>query len=63
MAARLGRVLNGICCVVALILGGAGVYAFFNAPESPEFMGGLLILFAAMVYGVGRAIRYVLAGY
>ena len=63
MAARLGKVLYWICCGAALLLGVAGVYAFSNAPADPEFFGGLFVFIAAIVYGVGRAIRYVLAGH
>ena len=56
---RLGRVLYWAFCIIAgiaALLG--GLYAYI-APESEWF---LLLIFAAVVWLMGRVIRYILAG-
>ena len=63
MAARLGYVLYWAGCVLAVVFGGFGIAAYYNAPDSDRWplvivLGGI----AVIVWLIGRACRFILAG-
>lgn len=59
MAARLGVVLYWLAIIVALLLAALGVVALFG--ETP-LMSLIAFIPAGIVWAIGRAILYVLAG-
>jgi hypothetical protein len=60
MIARLGNVLYWAACGVAALLGALGAYEFFVHKDSAAMIG--LALFGLIVWLVGRACQYILAG-
>ncbi len=65
MLARLGIAIYWLCCLLAAIIAGLGVAAWYDR-FSTVSNGPIVIFFfaaaAAIVWGIGRAVRYVLAG-
>jgi len=63
MAARLGIILYWLGCIVAAFIVSAAI-AFYVTEGSADDLPavGFLILIAAIVWAIGRACRYVLAG-
>ena len=59
MAARLGIVLYWVGIIIALALGAMGMLVFSG--DNP-LMSVFFFISAGIVWGIGRAIRYVLAG-
>ncbi len=63
MAERLGWALYWIACGLAVLiaLGGTG-FLFFGTEPILRAIGAIIVVVAALVWGLGRLIRYVLAG-
>jgi hypothetical protein len=63
MAERLGNVLYWIGCICAVAIAGIGVILYLGEPghAAPAILLAFLV-FALIALGIGRAIRYVLAG-
>ncbi len=59
MGARLGQVLYWVGSIMAGLLALAGVFVLFG---SKPLMSLLFLIPAAIVWGIGRAMLYVLAG-
>jgi hypothetical protein len=70
MVARLGQVLYWAFCAIAvgLLLWGLGlsIFLYVEARDEEPYLfllyGAVFVVFAVISYGVGRAVRYVLAG-
>lgn len=62
MVARLGHVLYWLCCIVAAIILAAFVARVANGVREDFFDFFLFVIIAFVVWLIGRAIRYVLAG-
>lgn len=63
MLFRLGQVIYWAGCIMAALSIGTLAYGIINwgIPGETELV--IFIGFAAFVWGIGRAVRYVLAGY
>lgn len=64
MIERLGNALYWLCNIVAALVTMWGVWMYLteNASGSEHFLGLFAFVFALAIYGLGRGIRYVLAG-
>jgi hypothetical protein len=65
MAARLGRVLYWLGCIIGAVVVLVVVAVAFINPGLAEDRGiivGLGIVLGAISWGIGRALRYILAG-
>ena len=60
MIARLGNVLYWAACGIAALSGALGAFEFFVHKDAAAMIG--LALFAIIVWLVGRAGQYILAG-
>jgi multisubunit Na+/H+ antiporter MnhG subunit len=65
MVARLGNALYWAGCVLAILIIGFGILAFFNDPIAARRPGLVMVVTATssvVIWLVGRAIHYVLTG-
>lgn len=64
MAARIGRVLYWIGCIIAVLLVLLGIFFAFLAETTNGVVGGLtaFIPYAVLAWLIGRVCRYFLAG-
>jgi hypothetical protein len=60
MVERLGNALYWLCNMVAALIVLCGVLMSISGPEHFYVIAGIIIALA--IYGLGRGIRYVLAG-
>jgi len=60
MIERLGNALYWLCNILAALIVLYGVLMSISGPEHFYVIAG--IIFALAIYGLGRGIRYVLAG-
>jgi len=60
MVARLGNVLYWAACGIAALLGALGGFEFYAHKDATAMVG--LALFGIVVWLIGRACQYVLAG-
>jgi drug/metabolite transporter (DMT)-like permease len=63
MVERLGNVLYWACCIVALVFVAGAVLALMQSGSQNDWAPAIAFgVLAAVAYGVGRGLRYVLAG-
>jgi len=62
MRARLGNVLYWLGTVIAVLCIGAAFTFASNEGREKWYAVGFFAVFAAVSWGIGRALRYVLAG-
>ena len=64
MIERLGNALYWLCNIVAALIAIWGVcdFLFGNVSGSEHYLGLFAVVFALAIYGLGRGVRYVLAG-
>lgn len=62
MLARLGNVLHWLGCILSLILIGLAILVTFNGGTDKWVLAAMASIAALVVFGFGRASKYVLAG-
>jgi hypothetical protein len=62
MAGRLGHVLGWIANLIALVAFGIGVLAALDTSDARLVGVGVAAVIAVIIWLIGRALRYVLAG-
>jgi hypothetical protein len=65
MLARLGIAIYWLCCLFAALIAALGVAAWYDRFSAASNGPAVMLVFAAaaaIVWGIGRAVRYVLAG-